>query len=231
MNFLVIGSGAREHIIGEKLSEAGASVSSILTNSNPGLISLSREILSVDNFVSNKALITDFALQKKIDCAVIGPEDPLANGFSDMFRKKNISVVGPLKVLAQIETSKGFTRDLLSEYDIDCSPQYKRFTGMNGVTEFINSLSQNYVIKFDGLMGGKGVKVSGEHLKDLNDGLNYCQEIISNKESFVIEEKLIGEEFSLMSFCDGKNLAHMPAIQDHKRAYDGDIGPNTGGMG
>ena len=231
MNFLVIGSGAREHIIGEKLSETGASVYSVLTNSNPGLISLSREILSVDSFANNKTQITDFALQNKIDCVVIGPEDPLANGFSDMFQKKNISVVGPLKVLAQIETSKGFTRDLLSKYDIDCSPQYKRFTSMNGVTDFINLLSQNYVIKFDGLMGGKGVKVSGEHLKDLNDGLDYCQEIISNRGAFVIEEKLIGEEFSLMSFCDGKNLAHMPAIQDHKRAYEGDIGPNTGGMG
>ena len=207
MNFLVIGSGAREHIIGEKLSEAGASVYSVLTNSNPGLISLSREILSVDSFASNKTLITDFALQNKIDCVVIGPEDPLANGFSDMFQKKNISVVGPLKVLAQIETSKGFTRDLLSKYDIDCSPQYKRFTSMNGVTDFINLLSQNYVVKFDGLMGGKGVKVSGEHLKDLNDGLDYCQEIISNRGAFVIEEKLIGEEFSLMSFCDGKTLA------------------------
>ena len=167
MNFLVIGSGAREHIIGEKLSEAGAFVYSVLANSNPGLISLSREILSVDSFANNKTQITDFALQNKIDCVVIGPEDPLANGFSDMFQKKNISVVGPLKVLAQIETSKGFTRDLLSKYDIDCSPQYKRFTSMNGVTDFINLLSQNYVIKFDGLMGGKGVKVSGEHLKDL----------------------------------------------------------------
>ena len=231
MNFLVIGSGAREHIIGEKLSQSGAFVYSVLTNSNPGLISLSKDILSVRNFINSQKLILDFSLHNKIDCVVIGPEDPLAQGFSDMFWKKDIPVVGPLKILAQIETSKGFTRDLLSKYNINASPIYQRFTGMSGVKDFINSLRSNYVVKFDGLMGGKGVKVSGEHLENIDDGLNYCQEIISNKGTFVIEEKLIGEEFSLMSFCDGVNLAHMPAIQDHKRAYDGDVGPNTGGMG
>jgi len=231
MNFLVIGSGAREHIIGEKLSQVGASVYSVITNSNPGLISLSEKILPITNFRNSERKILDFSVQNKIDCVVIGPEDPLAQGFSDMFWKKDIPVVGPLKILAQIETSKGFTRDLLSKYNIDSSPIYQRFDAMNGVKDFINSLCGNYVVKFDGLMGGKGVRVSGEHLENINDGLNYCQEIISNNGTFVIEEKLIGEEFSLMSFCDGKNLAHMPAIQDHKRAYDGDVGPNTGGMG
>jgi phosphoribosylamine--glycine ligase len=87
------------------------------------------------------------------------------------------------------------------------------------------------VIKFDGLMGGKGVKVSGEHLKDKNEGLRYCEYLLKNSGNYVIEEKLYGEEFSLMSFCDGNTLSHMPAVQDHKRAYEGDIGPNTGGMG
>ena len=231
MNFLVIGSGAREHIIVEKLTQAGASVYSVLTNSNPGLLSLSEKVLSISNFGNSQKIILDFSLQNKIDCVVIGPEDPLAQGFSDMFWKKDIPGVGPLRILAQIETSKGFTRDLLSKYDIDSSPIYKRFTGMNGVKDFINSLNGNYVVKFDGLMGGKGVKVSGEHLENIDAGLNYCHEIISNNGDFVIEEKLIGEEFSLMSFCDGTNLAHMPSIQDHKRAYDGDVGPNTGGMG
>ena len=231
MNFLVMGSGAREHIIGEKLSQAGATVFSIITNSNPGLISLSEKILSVNSFVSEQNKIIDFAVENGIDCVVIGPEDPLAHGFSDLFWKKGFPVVGPLRILAQIETSKGFTRDLLTKYNIDSSPLYKRFHGMDGVKEFIDSLSGNYVVKFDGLMGGKGVKVSGEHLDSIEEGLGYCKDIISRKGNFVIEEKLVGEEFSLMSFCDGKNLAHMPAIQDHKRAYEGDVGPNTGGMG
>ena len=231
MNFLVIGSGAREHIIAEKLDIVGANVFSVLTNMNPGLLNISKKNIFVHNYKSNIEEIVAFALANSIDCVVIGPEDPLALGLSDLFWKKDIPVVGPLKELAQVETSKGFTRDLLNNYNIDVSPNYKRFNSLNGVKKYMKDLSGNYVVKFDGLMGGKGVKVSGEHLSDINEGLKYCKSIIDNSGTFVIEEKLFGEEFSLMSFCDGQNLAHMPAIQDHKRAYEGDIGPNTGGMG
>jgi phosphoribosylamine--glycine ligase len=102
---------------------------------------------------------------------------------------------------------------------------------LNGVTQFLNVLGENYVVKYDGLAGGKGVKVSGEHLHSHDEALAYCQELTDKGDEFVIEEKFIGEEFSLMSFCDGDTLKHMPAVQDHKRAYDGDTGPNTGGMG
>ena len=231
MNFLVIGSGAREHIIAEKLCEAGVRVFSVLTNLNPGLITLSNDFLFVNNYQKNLKVIIDFALLKEINCVVIGPEDPLSLGFSDAFQKKGVAVVGPLRLLAQIETSKGFTRDLLTKNGIDVSPKYRRFESMNGVEDFFSFLAGEYVVKYDGLMGGKGVKVSGEHLMSVEDGLAYCDELITNGGSFVIEEKLVGEEFSLMSFCDGKNLAHMPAVQDHKRAYEGDTGPNTGGMG
>ena len=231
MNFLVIGSGAREHIIAEKLACAGVDVYSVLTNLNPGLINLSKKYFLVNNFAVNKSKIVDFASANNIGCVVIGPEDPLAQGFSDEFWKHGIPVVGPLKDLAQIETSKGFTRDLLEKYHIDVSPDYRRFNSLEGVEDYLLYLSGNYVVKFDGLMGGKGVKLSGEHLQSIDEGLTYCQEIIRSKGTFVIEEKLCGEEFSLMSFCDGKMLAHMPAIQDHKRAYENDEGPNTGGMG
>ena len=231
MNFLVVGSGAREHIIAKKLKDSGARVYSILTNQNPGLIDLSEKTFFVNSYLTSKSEIIDFSMVNDIECVVIGPEDPLAQGYADAFRNKGISVVGPTRTLAQIETSKGYTRDLLNKYQIDASPKYKRFKNLEGVEEYISHLSNEYVIKFDGLMGGKGVKVSGEHLNSLEEAIDYCKQIISNKGTFVIEEKLIGEEFSLMSFCDGKNLAHMPAIQDHKRAYEGDVGPNTGGMG
>ena len=233
MNFLVIGSGAREHIMAEKLAEVGANVFSILTNLNPGIIEISKDYILVDSYASHVNLnrIIDFSLSKSIDCVVIGPEDPLANGLADKFWKKGIGVVGPLKELAQIETSKGFTRDLLNEYHIDASPKFRKFNSLQGSSNFIDELSEEYVIKFDGLMGGKGVKVSGEHLKDKNEGLRYCENLLKNSGNYVIEEKLYGEEFSLMSFCDGTTLSHMPAVQDHKRAYEGDIGPNTGGMG
>jgi len=231
MNFLVIGSGAREHIIAEKLDIVGVKIFSVLTNMNPGLLNMSKKYIFVKNYKLNMEAIVAFALANSIDCVIIGPEEPLSLGLSDLFWKKGIPVIGPLKVLAQIETSKGFTRDLLNKYNIDVSPNYKRFDSLNGVRDFMEYLSGDYVVKFDGLMGGKGVKVSGEHLADINAGLKYCNNIINNSGNFVIEEKLVGEEFSLMSFCDGQNLAHMPAIQDHKRAYEGDIGPNTGGMG
>ncbi len=231
MNFLVIGSGAREHIIAQKLSESGVTVFSVLTNRNPGMMKLSREFIFVNNYQNSLKVIVDFALLKEVSCVVIGPEDPLSFGFSDSFWKKGIPVVGPLRLLAQIETSKGFTRDLLNKNGMDISPQYQRFESMNGVKDFFSFLSGEYVVKYDGLMGGKGVKVSGEHLMSVDDGIAYCKELIDKGGSFVIEEKLIGEEFSLMSFCDGRNVAHMPAVQDHKRAYEGDTGPNTGGMG
>ena len=233
MNFLVIGSGAREHIIAEKLSDSGSTVYSVLTNLNPGLLELSagHHIVTAYNSQDSQTSILDFAKENSIHCVVIGPEDPLANGMADMFWKHDIPVVGPTRQLAQIETSKGFTRDLLEKYNIYASPRYKRFKTMNGASEFIDTLGEDYVIKFDGLMGGKGVKVAGEHLHSKEEGLIYCKQLVDSSGTYIIEEKIFGEEFSLMSFCDGKHLAHMPAVQDHKRAYEGDIGPNTGGMG
>ena len=231
MNFLVIGSGAREHIIAQKLFDAGVNVFSVITNRNPGLINLSKEFLFVNTYKANIQKIVDFSLSKYIDCVVIGPEDPLALGFSDSFLSKGIPVVGPTKLLAQIETSKGFTRDLLVRNEIYVSPRYERFNSINGVEDFIKELSDEYVVKYDGLMGGKGVKVSGEHLMSTQEAISYCNQLIDLGGSFIVEEKLLGEEFSLMSFCDGKTVHHMPAVQDHKRAYDGDVGPNTGGMG
>lgn len=167
----------------------------------------------------------------KIDFAIIGPENPLASGIADSLWEINVGVVGPKKDLAQIETSKSFTRNLLVEYKIPGCPKFKTFESMSGVKEFLILLEDNYVVKYDGLAGGKGVKVAGDHLHSHDEALNYCEELIKKGGNFLIERKLIGEEFSLMSFCDGKNLSHMPAVQDHKRAYEGDIGPNTGGMG
>ena len=117
------------------------------------------------------------------------------------------------------------------DYKIPGSPIYKYFKTLDGVEEFLKELGENYVVKYDGLAGGKGVKVSGDHLKSHKEALNHCHSLIKNNQSFLIEEKFIGQEFSLMSFCDGKNLKHMPVVQDHKRAYEGDTGPNTGGMG
>ena len=108
-------------------------------------------------------------------------------------------------------------------------PEFRAFEGLDGAREYLESLGEgNYVVKADGLCGGKGVKVAGAHLKSIDEALSYCEECMPK---FVLCEKLRGEEFSLLSFCDGEHLVHMPIVQDHKRAYEGDKGPNTGGMG
>ena len=228
---LVIGSGAREHAIVRALdrSPQEKEIYCLASNMNPGIAEHCDEIL-IGNF-NNPKFVVSYAKEVGTTLAIIGPENPLANGVADALWEAGVKVVGPKKDLAQLETSKAFTRDLLKEYDIPGGPQYETFNSMNGVADFLNILGENYVVKYDGLAGGKGVKVSGDHLHSHEEALAYCQELVEGGGKFVIEEKFIGEEFSLMSFCDGDTLKHMPVVQDHKRAYEGDTGPNTGGMG
>ena len=231
MIILLIGSGAREHAIAMALNRASQekSIHCLASNMNPGIAQLCTEI-KIGNY-NNPEFVCKYANDIKADLAIIGPENPLAEGVSDNLWKHGIKVVGPKKHLAQIETSKTFTRDLLTEYNIPACPEYRTFSGMDGVKEFLSVLKDDYVVKYDGLAGGKGVKVSGDHLRSHEEALNYCHKLVNNGGKFVVEKKLVGEEFSLMSFCDGDTLKHMPIVQDHKRAYEGDTGPNTGGMG
>ena len=231
MNILVIGSGAREHAIVRAIdrSPKDKEIFCLASNVNPGIAELCAD-LTVAN-INDTQTITGYAEERAVDLAIIGPENPLALGAADALWDIGVKVVGPRKDLAQIETSKAFTRDLLTEYNIPACPKYKTFSSLDGVAEFLSELGENYVVKYDGLAGGKGVKVSGDHLYSHDDAKAYCQELVAKGGDFVLEEKLIGQEFSLMSFCDGETLKHMPAVQDHKRVYEGDTGPNTGGMG
>ena len=231
MNILIVGSGAREHAIARSLkkSKTPNKLYCFASNRNPGIEEIS-DILEIGK-ISNPQAVSNFAAKHSIDLAIIGPEAPLANGIVDALQRINIQCVGPTKNLAQIETSKSFARDLMKKYNVPGCPQYQTFSDLANVAEYLKILGENYVVKFDGLMGGKGVKVSGEHIKSHAEAIEYCEQIIENNGKFVIEEKLIGEEFSLMSFCDGEHLIHMPPVQDHKRAYENDTGPNTGGMG
>ena len=228
---LVIGSGAREHAIIRALdrSPQEKEIYCLASNMNPGIAELCDE-LTIGN-INDPDFVVSYVKEMGAILAIIGPENPLANGVADALWDGGIKVVGPKKDLAQLETSKAFTRDLLNEYDIPGGPQYETFNSMGRVEDFLTELGENYVVKYDGLAGGKGVKVSGDHLHSHEEALAYCNELVDKNGEFVIEEKFIGEEFSLMSFCDGETLKHMPAVQDHKRAYEGDTGPNTGGMG
>lgn len=228
---LLIGSGAREHAIAKALKKSDAKIETfcLASSFNPGIAKVCSEML-VENF-NNFDKVIKYSKEKSISLVIIGPENPLAAGLTNHFYIENIKVVGPKKELARIETSKSFARDLLKKYKIPGCPKYKTFNSMTGVGSFLTELGNHFVIKFDGLAGGKGVKVAGEHLSDHADAIGYCKKIVDAGGLFVVEEKFVGEEFSLMSFCDGKTLKHMPAIQDHKRAHEGDTGPNTGGMG
>jgi len=230
-NVLLVGSGAREVAIARKIKESSRSVSlfCLSPSINPHISVLCEKYFTAP--LSENQTIAGVAKKLNIDFAIIGPENPLENGLVDTLEKEGIPSVAPKKDVARIETSKSFARNILDRCSPEKNPQRKEFSSLEGVEEFLQKLGGNYVVKYDGLMGGKGVKVSGEHLFSSEETLEYCKKIIGMGGIFLVEEKLVGEEFSLMSFCDGQNCAHMPVVQDHKRAFEGDIGPNTGGMG
>ena len=230
-NVLVVGSGAREVAVSRKISESKVEHALFCASSekNPQIESLCSGYLVCP--LSHIKNICEYALLKKIDLVFIGPENPLADGIVNELEAVGISCVGPKKEVAMIEASKSFARDIIENCAPEKNPAKKSFKSLSGVESFINELNGEYVIKYDGLMGGKGVKISGEHLPSIKDGLKYAQSLVDMGGSFLVEEKLVGEEFSLMSFVDGKTCCHMPIVQDHKRAFEGDVGPNTGGMG
>lgn len=232
MNILIVGSGAREHAIAKVLcySRHKPKLFCCGTQINPGITALTYDYCLSDITITDD--IIKQAQQWRIDLAIIGPEAPLEQGLADALWDIGIPVIGPKKQLAQIETSKAFARELMHKYQIPGLPQFKVFHSMDGIEAFLNTLGdEGYVVKMNGLKAGKGVKVAGEHLHSIQEALDFCEEIIQAKQSLVIEERLIGQEFSFMCFSDGNSLQPMPLVQDHKRAFEGDKGPNTGGMG
>ncbi len=238
---LIIGSGAREHAIATALARSPQSPDLLCFSNaqNPGIERLTRRYRT--GSLTDPAAITAFATEQNATLAVIGPEAPLAAGVADALWAADIPTVGPTKSLARIESSKSFARDLLTKHNIPGNPIYERIdpaaahgspeVALAEAEQVLRRLGDSHVIKDDGLAGGKGVKVFGDHLHSLDDSLAFCRELLALGHPFVIEEKFEGEEFSLLSFSDGTTLRHMPPVQDHKRAFDGDRGPNTGGMG
>lgn len=230
---LLVGNGAREHALAEALTRSGrVTLVAYAKTRNPGIAALARHY--VQGSLSDFAALKKCAQEYMPDFAVIGPDDPIAQGAADVLLEIGIPSVAPLKTLARLESSKSFTRDLLEKYNIPGNPEYKVFYSIAdewAMRTFIEKLHAHYVVKADGLMGGKGVVVSGEHIHTIDQGIAFAKASIEKFGRVVIEEKFIGQEFSLMSFVDGNHVVDMPAVQDHKRAYEGDCGPNTGGMG
>ncbi len=231
INILLVGSGAREVAMARKIKESSleSSLFCVAPSTNPQIKKMSFAYFeqSLDDIFSV------VAVAKKISAniAIIGPENPLELGLVDALEKEGIACVGPRRAVAKIETSKAFARNILDSCAPEKNPKRREFSSLDGCEGFLKHLKGDYVIKYDGLMGGKGVKISGEHLLSIDDALLYAKSIVDFGGSFLVEERLLGEEFSLMSFCDGEHCAHMPVVQDHKRAFEGDVGPNTGGMG
>jgi len=230
---LLVGSGGREHAIAESIAKSrDAELYSVMSGRNPGIMSCSKKYAV--GKITDPKFVSNFAVENKIDIALIGPEAPLVSGVVDVLEEKGIGCVGPRKALAMIEGDKAFCRELMKKYGLDGLPKCEVFTDPDTAVEYIDSVDA-VVVKPAGLTGGKGVQVVGEHLKDKEEAKDYAKEIFAKKigdlQKVVIEEKLDGEEYTIQAFVDGMNLVPMPCVQDHKRAYDGDLGPNTGGMG
>ena len=227
---LIIGKGAREDCVADLIlaSNRRVSIAAISELRNPGFLAKAKKVYLGDTI--NLDLIRKAAAEQKPIFAIVGPEEPLKAGVVDALEEMGIPCVGPRKALARIEWSKSFARELLTKYMIPGNPNYKVFRTLDGIQDFLKELG-SFVVKPDGLTSGKGVRISEEHLHSFTEAEDYARQIIELGHLVVIEEKLDGEEFSLQSFCDGTNVVDMPVVQDHKRAFDKDTGPNTGGMG
>ena len=232
MKVLTIGGGAREHAAVEALYRAGSSIYAVMSNNNPGIAARAVKSLLVKETDIDR--ICEFAIENGVELVFVGPEAPLAAGVVDALMGLGIPCASPTQAAARIETSKTFMRELVQNHKIPGNLGYAPFDNADDAIEYIKSAPYQVAIKPVGLTGGKGVKVQGEQLQTLDDAVAYINEIFQHGVGggkVIIEEKAEGEEFTQMVFCNGTNVYPMPLVQDHKRAYEGDTGPNTGGMG
>ena len=228
-NILLLGSGGREHSIAWALSKDIKVNKLYCAPGNAGTLSVA---INVSLDIMNNDLIYDFVKEKKINLIVVGPEQPLENGIVDYFDDKDIKIFGPSKFAAQLESSKLFARYIMEEYNIP-QPAFFECSNEEEILSLRNKLGFPMVLKADGLAAGKGVIICNNEL-ELNLAID---EMIINKKfgtassKISVEECLKGDELSVFAICDGENYKIINSAQDHKRIFDNDMGPNTGGMG
>lgn len=229
MNILVIGSGGREHTIAKQFIDSPSVEKVFVAPGNDGMAS-DVQVVSIDGLAFEE--LATFAKVNKIDLTFVGPEQPLAAGIVDHFEAEGLRIFGPTKAAAQIEGSKAFAKGIMKKYNIPTAA-YETFTEVDKAKAYIEKLGAPIVVKADGLAAGKGVVVA----MTVEEANQAVEDMIGNQlfgessSRVVIEEFLDGEEFSFMSFVHKGQIYPMVIAQDHKRAYDGDKGPNTGGMG
>ena len=204
MKVLLVGNGAREHAIAEAIAKSKSKKEfyAYMSKKNPGIARLCTDFEIGD--ILDADAIANWAKEKKIDIAIVGPEAPLNAGVVDALEKEGIDCASPNQEAAKLETDKAFTRDLLKRHNVPGAPMFKILVSEEEIDDFVDNTSMELVVKPAGLTGGKGVKIQGEHLKDKEEIKQYAKEIladnIGNIDMVVIEEKLVGEEFTLQAF-------------------------------
>ncbi len=229
MKVLVLGSGGREHALAWKIGQS-PKVEKVYCA--PGNAGIAVDAECVDIAVDDFEALAGFVNENGVDFTVVGPEVPLTLGVVDFFEQRGLRIFGPTAAAARLEGSKVFTKDLMRKYDIP-SAEYRVFTDMDAARAYVQEKGAPLVVKADGLAAGKGVIVAASEA----EALDAIDRIMGKKcfgeagERLVVEEFLTGEEASFIAFTDGKTILPLPTSQDHKAVFDGDKGPNTGGMG
>lgn len=229
MKILIVGSGGREHALTWKLAQSPRAPRLFCAPGNAGMAELATCVpIQADDI----AALKEFALAEHIDLTVVGPEAPLALGIADEFRKAKLKIFGPTKAAARLESSKTFTKDLLTTNGIP-TPRARTFDHVEPALAYVDQEPIPIVVKADGLAQGKGVVVAQTSAEARQAVLDFMERAVVGQAGrrVVIEEFLDGEELTVMAFTDGKTVVPMVPAQDHKRVRDGDNGPNTGGMG
>ncbi|MFW9919508.1 MAG: phosphoribosylamine--glycine ligase [Candidatus Thorarchaeota archaeon] len=224
---LLVGNGAREHALAAALTKADVEIIAHMDKVNPGIAALAKEV-SINTLMDPRKL-PDL---EGIDYAVIGPEAPLSIGMVDYLDSNGIESIGPHQITARIETSKALARRVLEKVAKTANPQFEIIRSIDALRKFEDKIGvENLVVKPDGLTGGKGVKIFGDHFKTRDELEKYAKSLLIDHGIVILEEKMVGTEFTVQAFSDGKRLESMPLVRDYKRAYDEDQGPNTGSMG